>query len=105
MNALSMNSSIQQLEAMKSSITSDKPNSVANNDGPDFASLLNDSISKVNEMQNTSASMSESFVKGEINDLTGVMVAQQKSRVATTAMVEVRNKLLEAYRDVMNMSV
>lgn len=104
MNPVSMNSALQQMEAMKAQIAG-KPQQVQNTNQPDFASVLTESINQVNSMQKNSAALSEAFVKGENNDLTGVMIAQQKARIATTAMVEVRNKLLEAYRDVMNMSV
>jgi flagellar hook-basal body complex protein FliE len=50
--------------------------------------------------------MRSSFERGDENiDLAQVMIAAQKSSVSFQAMVEVRNKLVEAYKDVMNMPV
>jgi flagellar hook-basal body complex protein FliE len=50
--------------------------------------------------------MSDAFVKGEPNvDLTEVMVAVQKASLSFQAMTQVRNKLVQAYQDVMNMPV
>jgi len=50
--------------------------------------------------------MAEAFAKGDTStDLTEVMVAMQKASLSFQAMTQVRNKLLEAYKDVMNMPV
>ncbi|TVZ38582.1 flagellar hook-basal body complex protein FliE [Alteromonadaceae bacterium 2753L.S.0a.02] len=72
--------------------------------GPQFGELLAQAVDKVNEVQQASSSMAEAYVKGDSNiDVTDVMIASQKAGVAFDAMVQVRNKLVEAYRDVMNM--
>lgn len=74
--------------------------------GADFASLLRNSIDQVNDTQQTSKTMVEAFSKGDPNtDLTEVMVAMQKASLSFQAMTQVRNKLVEAYKDVMNMPV
>lgn len=73
--------------------------------GVDFSSLLKQSIDTVNEYQQTSGDMSKAFVKGDPNtDLTDVMIAMQKASVSFEAMTQVRNKLVEAYQKIMNMS-
>lgn len=72
----------------------------------DFAGLLRDSIGKVNEVQNTASTLRTSFERGDPNvSLAQVMVAGQKSSIAFEATVQVRNKLLEAYKEVMSMPV
>ena len=72
----------------------------------DFGELLQKSISAVNETQQTASTMRASFERGDDGvDLAEVMIAAQKSSVSFQAMVEVRNKLVEAYKDVMNMPV
>jgi flagellar hook-basal body complex protein FliE len=74
--------------------------------GADFASLLQSSVNQVNSAQKTAGSMSAAFAKGDPSvDLTEVMVAVQKSSVSFQAMVQVRNKLVQAYQDVMNMPI
>ena len=71
----------------------------------DFAALMRQAVGEVNQAQMQAASMSRSFELGERVDLAEVMIAMQKSRVSFEALLQVRNKLLSAYQDVMNMSV
>ncbi len=74
--------------------------------GADFASLLQSSVNQVNSTQSTAKTMSEAFAKGDPSvDLTEVMVAVQKASVSFQAMTQVRNKLVQAYQDVMNMPI
>ncbi len=72
---------------------------------PSFGDLMQQAIDKVNETQMEASSLRKSFELGEQVDLTEVMIAAQKSRVSFEALTQVRNKLLSAYQDVMNMSV
>ncbi|WP_455204867.1 flagellar hook-basal body complex protein FliE [Kaarinaea lacus] len=75
-------------------------------DGPSFSSLLQQSINKVNELQGTSAEMSKAFELGDPSvSLAEVMIAKQKSSIAFQSVLQVRNKLMEAYREVMSMQV
>lgn len=72
----------------------------------DFRDLLNRSIQAVNETQQTATALRSAFERGDEGlDLGDVMIAAQKSSISFQAMVEVRNKLVEAYKDVMNMPV
>ncbi len=74
--------------------------------GPGFGKILEESIQKVNELQQGATDLATAFEKGDPNvDLPQVMVELQKASVSFSAMVEVRNKLLSAYQDVMNMQV
>lgn len=68
-----------------------------------FQQLLSDSISKVNGLQSEAGAMKTAFEQGQDVDLAQVMVATQKASLSFNAMVEVRNKLVDAYKDVMNM--
>ena len=72
--------------------------------GSNFASLLKQSIDSVNETQQSAGKMTTAFETGEGSaSLAEVMVASQKASVSFQAMLQVRNKLVEAYKDVMNM--
>lgn len=74
--------------------------------GPRFGELLEQAVNKVSEVQSASGSLSKAYIQGEPGvDITDVMIASQKAGVAFDAMVTVRNKLVEAYKDVMNMPV
>jgi flagellar hook-basal body complex protein FliE len=72
----------------------------------DFASLMKNSVDQISTMQNQATAMSSAYEAGDKSvDLTKVMLEVQKAGLAFRAMTEVRNKLLDAYSQVMNMSV
>ncbi len=71
-----------------------------------FAEMMQQAINQVNNSQMHAGQLTKAFEMGESQvDLSEVMVAIQKSRVSFQALTEVRNKLLTAYQDVMNMPV
>lgn len=73
---------------------------------PDFASFLKDSLSQVNSMQQSAAELGTAFEQGKPGiDITRVMVEAQKATLAFRAMTEVRNRLVSAYQEVMNMTI
>ena len=73
---------------------------------PDFQSMFKNAIDNVNENQKTAAHLATRFEQGDPSiDLPEVMIALQKSSVSFQAMTQVRNKLVEAYKDIMNMPV
>jgi flagellar hook-basal body complex protein FliE len=75
-------------------------------DKPDFSNLLKQSIDSVNDTQQVASQLSTAFEKGDPNvNLAEVMVALEKASVSFQAMTQVRNKLLTAYQEVMNMPV
>ena len=74
--------------------------------GADFAQVLQNSIAQVNQTQQQAEGMAASFAAGDGNaNLHEVMIALQKANVSFQEMVQVRNKLVSAYHDVMNMQV
>lgn len=71
-----------------------------------FHQVMEQAVGQVNEVQQASKTMTNSYLQGDANvDVTDVMIASQKAGVAFDAMVQVRNKLVDAYRDVMNMPI
>lgn len=72
----------------------------------DFANLLKGAVDQIASMQNGANAMASAYETGDKSiDLTKVMLEAQKAGLAFRAMNEVRNKLTEAYTQVMNMSV
>ncbi len=67
----------------------------------DFGKLLG----AVNAAQGDASAASAAYERGDTSDIAGVMLARQKSSIAFEATLQVRNKLLSAYRDIMNMPV
>lgn len=84
----------------------DKPEGVKPNSNVQFGQIMEQAVGKVNEVQQASSAISKSYLEGDPSvDVTDVMIASQKAGVAFDSMVQVRNKLVEAYRDVMNMPI
>lgn len=75
-------------------------------EGADFASVLKASLDQVNQMQLDSQAKQQAFETGDPNaNLQDVMVSLQKASLSFQTMVQVRNKLVSAYQEVMNMQV
>lgn len=73
---------------------------------PNFQDMFKNAIDTVNANQKTAGNLQKRFEQGDPSvDLPEVMIAMQKSSVSFQAMTQVRNKLVEAYKDVMNMPV
>ncbi len=73
--------------------------------GSTFAANMGDALSAVNAQQSKAAELSASYERGDTNDIVQVMVERQKASIGFETTLQVRNKLLSAYRDVMNMPV
>ena len=70
-----------------------------------FADTLRTALDQVNEAQATSGQMTEAYERGETTDIAKVMLARQEAGVAFEATLQVRNKLLSAYQDIMRMGL
>ena len=74
--------------------------------GPDFASLLKGQVDSVSNMQNQAKALADAYETGDRSvDISRVMLEVNKASIAFHAVTEVRNKLVDAYTQVMNMSV
>ncbi|HEX5123762.1 MAG TPA: flagellar hook-basal body complex protein FliE [Rhodanobacteraceae bacterium] len=72
----------------------------------DFGSLLKKSIDGVASSQNSANALADRFERGDPGtDIGSVMVALQRADLSFRAVTEVRNKLVDAYKDIMNMQV
>lgn len=106
-----MNSLMQQMREMQRLASQDiQPKQALNTTdqaaAPSFSNMFSQALNQVNELQQTSSGLQEAYIRGDGSvDITRVMVASQKSSIAFQAVVQVRNKLVEAYKDVMNMPV
>ncbi len=101
MSGMNVDQVLAQMRAM-SLEAGGKPQQTGENG--DFSAMLKQSIDAVNQTQKTAGSLSRQFELGnEDVSLAEVMIASQKASVSFQAMVQVRNKLVDAYKDVMNM--
>ena len=71
----------------------------------DFAKSMQDALKAVNEGQAEAGRLSSAYERGETVDIAKVMLARQQASVGFEATLQVRNKLLSAYKDIMSMPV
>ncbi len=104
MSDMNIDQVLAQMRTLSIEASNKPEQTVKNEAGADFASMLKDSIDAVNETQKTAAAQAKSFETGESDvSLAEVMIASQKASVSFQAMLQVRNKLVDAYKDVVNM--
>jgi len=72
-------------------------------ESPDFDQMLNGFLKDVNHMQNYADQSIQKMVAGEVKDVHQVMLAVGEAKVAFNLMLEIRNKTLEAYNELIRM--
>jgi flagellar hook-basal body complex protein FliE len=73
--------------------------------GPTFLQTLKESVDSINAQQVQSDELAARFAAGEVEDVHDAMISMEKAALSFKFMVEVRNKLLEGYQEVMRMQV
>jgi flagellar hook-basal body complex protein FliE len=81
------------------------PGGAAASGKADFSTALKGALDQVNSLQSNAEQASDAYEKGESTDIASVMLAREKASVGFQATLQVRNKLLSAYKDIMSMSV
>lgn len=104
MNQISSEHLLHQIRSLGQDLQVNKPQATPADSG--FGDMLKKSISAVNEAQQTSRELKIAFENGTGDaTLAEVMIASQKANLAFRAVTEVRNKLITAYQEIMNMPV
>ncbi|MEK6774419.1 MAG: flagellar hook-basal body complex protein FliE [Bdellovibrionota bacterium] len=70
-----------------------------------FADTLKDAVGEVNQLQKTSDKKMQDLTTGRTDNVADVMVAAEKADIALRVMVQVRNKIIDAYNEIMKMQV
>ena len=111
MNDIDVNRVLSQIRSL-SEQAANRPANVASNNAvkssadTGFGQLVGGAISKVNETQQTASQLQTAFEMGDPSaDLARVMIAQASAQVSFKAMAEVRNRLVSAYQEIMNMPI
>lgn len=95
----------KNLQAPTSAVTLESA-SVSASKAPDFSQMLKYSLNAVNDVQQHAGELKTGFENGTTDaSLAEVMIAAQKADLSFRAVTEVRNKLVQAYQDIMNMPV
>ncbi|MCI5041943.1 MAG: flagellar hook-basal body complex protein FliE [Donghicola eburneus] len=107
---MSISGATSALGALPLSSTTSSSNPTQNikpsgNEGPSFGDRVNDAINNVAQAQNNAADAAKAYETGKTDDIASVMVEQQVASLGFQMTLQVRNKALSAYRDIMNMPV
>jgi flagellar hook-basal body complex protein FliE len=106
MSSLQINQVLAEMRALQARAGGIAESPAAAAQPSDFARLMQDSVNNIAGMQNQATALANAYEAGDKSvDLTKVMLEVQKAGLAFRAMTEVRNKLVDAYQQVMNMSV
>ena len=106
MNTIDVNGLLQQMRALGEQARLQPRAPAVAEKGADFGSLLRKSIDGVASSQNAANALADKFERGDPGtDICSVMVALQRADLSFRAVTEVRNKLVDAYKDIMNMQV
>jgi flagellar hook-basal body complex protein FliE len=83
-----------------------KPPGVQKNaDGTSFGDVLKDAIATTDELQKQSNHEIQKLMTGESQDLHATLIAVQKADLSFQLMMQVRNKIVQAYQEIMRMQV
>ncbi|MGB1579980.1 MAG: flagellar hook-basal body complex protein FliE [Nevskiales bacterium] len=107
MSSVEIQSVLSQLRALqaRSSAGSEAQGPQAT-ERKDFGELIGQAVNHVSEAQQNSAATARAFEMGDPNvSLADVMLASSRSQVEFTALTQVRNRMVRAYQDIMNMPI
>jgi flagellar hook-basal body complex protein FliE len=102
------NAILQRNAALDKAATAPAPAPISGVEGTrpaSFGSVFTDAIQKVNAVNSKAGALTVAYERGEETDIAKVMLARQASSIGFEATLQVRNKLLSAYKDIMSMSI
>lgn len=103
---MKINPMLQEMQIMSSEAKSVLRPETGQQATQNFSALLSSAINNVNGLQSASNDLATRFDQGDRNiSLSDVMISRNKSSVAFDATIQIRNKLVEAYKELMNMPV
>jgi flagellar hook-basal body complex protein FliE len=78
---------------------------VGNAEGTSFADALKNAVNSVNELQHESDIQVQKLATGQTKNIPEVMISVEKANVAFKLLMQVRNKIIDAYQEIMKMQV
>lgn len=104
MSNMEINQVLAQMRALNTELQAPRP--APAEDRASFGEAMQQAVARVNEQQAAATRLTTEFQTGATDaSIAEVMVQMQKASLSFTAMTEVRNKLVEAYQEIMNMPI
>jgi len=105
MNDITLSSNLKALQGVGPSKGLTKTGEASGKGGPSFADTLAQSLDKVNTLQKEADVAIQDFITGDKRNIHETMIAVGKADLAFRLTMQVRNKMVEAYQEVMRMQV
>ena len=107
MNTIDQSALLNAMKSMQASAAASGPTGANQTQGnDDFQSLIGKLLDSVNDAEETSSNLKKAYELGDKGiSLTQVMIASQKSEISFQALLQVRNKLLSAYQEIMRIQI
>lgn len=96
---------MDSINAIKSSNIIKAASKTGGTEKIDFKEFLLESLEKVNADQNEAEAMDKALILGEVDNIHEVMVASQKAELSLSFAIEVKNKILDAYKEIMRIQM
>jgi flagellar hook-basal body complex protein FliE len=100
---LEQNSALQRAAGMGGAAAPGEIGGTARPNG--FGEAMRSALAEVNSQQSQASQITEAYERGETTDIAAVMLARQQASIGFEATLQVRNRLLSAYKDIMSMPV
>ena len=98
-NSIESNEKIQNLNGTGNNLHTKENKDIS------FKDIINTEIDKVNSSQLRADDMTNKFMTGEVDDLHSVMIATEEARISLELAVQIRNKTIEAFKEINNMQL
>ncbi len=96
---------IRGLDPVLDSLAKDAIRGTSQSTGPSFGELLKNAVETVNHLQHQSGRMEDAVARGEDVNIHQAIIAGEKAGLSFRLLMQTRNKLLEAYQEVLRMQV
>ncbi len=101
-NSLASSSLASPAGAIGSTFSQEAPDAVS---GSSFAQMLQGAFGQVNALQTHAGQMAQSFAQGKTSDIHSVMIASEQASMALQLTTQIRNKAVDAYQEIMRISM
>ncbi len=107
---IDLNQAIQSVASVKEVTSSDidstkRASGVGGDPSASFSQAIKKAVGKVNDMSNEADNLAVNLSSGSVEDVHEAMIAMQKAKLALDFTIQVRNKVIEAYQEIMRMQV
>lgn len=103
--AIQPTNGISALEAVQNLLSTGSAKGTSATEGASFADFLSQAIEEANEATGNSSAYTDALLSGEVTNLHDVTIASSETTLAISLVVQIRDRLVEAYNEIMRMQV